>query len=565
MIEYKCRCFNHICNKTIIFLIVILLGPLPVSAARFSLRKHLEPYKTYVVSQVVDLDGGVLEIPERCILKFKKNGKFTNGTIIGNNTSITAPLKVIFDDNIRFQGSFISALQYEWLYDSTCNILTKYISIKDGVYRVNEAVGANQWQNIKKMFERVSGSFKEIHFNKSYVLNNLEEKIETKYNQCVITTYLRNIKISGGSFYNAGLCFLNWDNIEISDMQIYGRYHNYDRFVDSMNWDEMFQDQGSCLCYNNIGISLSSPFNSDKVNTNALVCNVRVDCCYNGIYIGRWDGHNRKLSTVRNVRVTDCQVNNVIYHAFASCNSENIFFDNNTACNSYLGMFVDISRGSINVECKNCKGINFPQPFKIATNSLFLPTSNCTVADNYLEIVGLLSGINSGSDIIISGSGTHNILNNKIHYKSAHVGNMFTITQLETASININNNHIWGTIPKVMMRMIINNDSYSNDTVFIENNSFVGVTNSHEVYGLIFDEKRKDYILNTINFLIKENEYDFHSCDGDVVNLNLWRTQGYNPENINGNIKYQDNSFGSLLVLSTSDYLKLGTQVKFSY
>lgn len=285
--------------------------------------------------------------------------------------------------------------------------------------------------------------------------------------------------------------FLNWDNIEICDMQIYGRYHNYDRLVDSLNWEEMFQDQGNSLCYNNVGISLSSPFNSEKVNENAVIRNVRVEYCYNGIYIGRWDGSNKKLSTVKNVRITDCQVNNVIYHAFASCNSENILFDNNIASNSYLGMLIDISRGSINVECKNCKGINFPQPFKIATNAGYLPTGNCTVMDNYIEIYGHLSGMSSGADIIISGTGTHNVLNNKIHYKSCHASNIFTITQLENATINIRSNQFIGIIPKVIMRMILNNEADSNDVISEENNSFDGVTYGAEVYGLIIEENEE--------------------------------------------------------------------------
>lgn len=70
---------------------------------------------------------------------------------------------------------------------------------------------------------------------------------------------------------------------------------------------------------------------------------------------------------------------------------------------------------------------------------------------------------------------------------------------------------------------------------------------------------------NTLNLLIKENRYEISLCNGEAVNLNLMRTQGYTPTNIKGDIKYQNNMFGESIVLSTSDFLNLSSLVKCSY
>lgn len=54
----------------------------------------------YEIRYNFDLNGATINIPENCILKFE-GGKFSNGTIKGNNSTISANLCKIFDTNIK--------------------------------------------------------------------------------------------------------------------------------------------------------------------------------------------------------------------------------------------------------------------------------------------------------------------------------------------------------------------------------------------------------------------------------------------------------------------------------
>ena len=58
---------------------------------------------TYIIQDLVDLNGGSFSIPENSTLKFKRNGKLKNGVIRGNNTLIEGCPKF---DNVRFRGMF---------------------------------------------------------------------------------------------------------------------------------------------------------------------------------------------------------------------------------------------------------------------------------------------------------------------------------------------------------------------------------------------------------------------------------------------------------------------------
>lgn len=59
----------------------------------------------YEVRYDFDLGGKTLEVPANCVLEFK-GGRFDTGTLVGNQTSIVAPLSVIFGNNLLLDGSF---------------------------------------------------------------------------------------------------------------------------------------------------------------------------------------------------------------------------------------------------------------------------------------------------------------------------------------------------------------------------------------------------------------------------------------------------------------------------
>ena len=68
----------------------------------------------YVIRHEHNLKGEKITIGENSILEFQ-GGCFTNGTIVGSETEIIAPLYGIFDTNLRFEGTFKNSTIYpEW-------------------------------------------------------------------------------------------------------------------------------------------------------------------------------------------------------------------------------------------------------------------------------------------------------------------------------------------------------------------------------------------------------------------------------------------------------------------
>lgn len=72
-----------------------------------------KPNTVYYIQYDYDLNNQEINIPENCVLKFE-GGSISNGTIIGDNTSIESPIKKIFN-NIQFKGLFTVPITYpEW-------------------------------------------------------------------------------------------------------------------------------------------------------------------------------------------------------------------------------------------------------------------------------------------------------------------------------------------------------------------------------------------------------------------------------------------------------------------
>ena len=68
---------------------------------------------TFIIKHDYNLNGSVITIPEDCVIDFEK-GSFSNGTIIGNNTSINATIAHVFK-NINLKGTWCVDNAYpEW-------------------------------------------------------------------------------------------------------------------------------------------------------------------------------------------------------------------------------------------------------------------------------------------------------------------------------------------------------------------------------------------------------------------------------------------------------------------
>ncbi len=70
----------------------------------------------YIFKHAFDLRGQVVIIPEDCVLRFKKGGRLCNAVVVGNNTIIDAPRRIIFENvDIDLTGSWASPVGYpEW-------------------------------------------------------------------------------------------------------------------------------------------------------------------------------------------------------------------------------------------------------------------------------------------------------------------------------------------------------------------------------------------------------------------------------------------------------------------
>lgn len=68
----------------------------------------------YEIRYDFDLEGGTLNIPSNCTLKFE-GGSISNGIIVGDDTSIISSICIIFKDNINLRGTFDVEQGYiEW-------------------------------------------------------------------------------------------------------------------------------------------------------------------------------------------------------------------------------------------------------------------------------------------------------------------------------------------------------------------------------------------------------------------------------------------------------------------
>lgn len=84
----------------------------------------------YKIVNDIDLGNAVLTIPTGCTLDFQ-GGSFSNGTIVGNNTKITAGLQKIFDTDITLSGTWSIADAYsEWFGAKKDGITDDYLPIQ---------------------------------------------------------------------------------------------------------------------------------------------------------------------------------------------------------------------------------------------------------------------------------------------------------------------------------------------------------------------------------------------------------------------------------------------------
>lgn len=497
--------------------------------------------KIYRISKEIDFAGKIIQLPSDVTIKFIRKGKFTNGGLIGNHTVIISDKRVRFDDNFYFGGSFDCVFEYEWLYESSCAVIDTTINVYGKEYKVKTAKGMNQWENIKTVFGRLNNAFPGLHFNKSYVLDNPNGETNTAANILQISDRVENMVISGGVFHNAGLAFYNWHNIVIKDLSVIGRYHDYSDNSLSLDWTEFHKEDGQSLGYNAVGIQLTSSMFTSSTNSGALVENVFIKNCYNGVSVGRWMGQDKKIRTVEDVEVNDCIVTNVVYHSYLTCNCNNVQFNRNIGRNSYLGMYVDISRGSSNVRCVDGYGESFPQPFKIASNNKYLSTEDCVISSNHVLVKSILKDCTLGPSIIISGNGLCQVINNEIVYEDNFGVTLFSIESHKESTYIIENNRIYNSPFYSFIRYTVYNNEDSKSHIILRDNKVDCKYEGKTFYGMIIDDLRNEE--NSTDIIV---EISNNSISNSILNpskLQLLRRQGYSKSKLTGKLILKDNVY----------------------
>lgn len=527
--------------KRDLLIVIFFFFCISTYAENIYLKQHNWGRKTYYISKEYDLKGNTLILPESATIKFRRKGKIVNGTIVGSNNVISSSLKPCFGQDVEFEGTFSCDMQYEWLYESNCEIRDSSVTIYGKMYSVKVAIGSDQRNNITSAFKRVSRHFTGLHFNKSYVLENPDGTVNTSNNILRIKDPLENFTISGGIFYNAGFAIYHWHNIVVKDMTIYGRYHLYTDRDMNLDWTSFHSHNGEELCFASVGVHLSNDANSYIKNKGAIIDNVAVYNCYNGIYVGTWLPSPDGQRTVEDVFVTNCSVHDMIYHGYSTCNCHNVIFDRNFAENSYLGMLVDISRGSSNVLFKNGIGKNLPQPFKIALNTESLPTVNCTIDSCVVMVSSILHNCTLGPSVILSGNGTCNITNNSITYNDNYGGTLLSLGATHDSKYVFKGNTIYSMPFYSFMRYTLYSDVSDVEVEFADNIIYSDYFAS-TVYGIILDDLRQNECDAALNILFNNNQFFFSAQSSvQIPELQMLRRQGYNNFRINGKLYLSDN------------------------
>lgn len=103
-------------------------------------NKFNKPNVIYKITKDIDLEGGVITIPEGCTLDFQ-GGSFANGTIVGTNSDIRADEHVTIFKGIVIGGTW------------------KVKEISSGWFNFRYTAGSNNLQNLQNLFNLSSNSY----------------------------------------------------------------------------------------------------------------------------------------------------------------------------------------------------------------------------------------------------------------------------------------------------------------------------------------------------------------------------------------------------------------------
>lgn len=258
----------------------------------------------YKITKDIDLGNCILTIPSGCTLDFQ-GGSFSNGTIIGNNTSIKANSEKIFN-NIQFNKGFLYAYaSADWF--NSLNSAIDFININSGILQLSnkkytidstlelkdevciQGVGTEAWGTKNKgTYIEYTGTGAIISVSGDYSNNTSIKNISIKDLKLV-----GNVNCTGISLTN-GVHYVNIENVTIHNCNK-GMYFNIvwhlnvtlvacyscDIAVHADSSIGMTSSIfSSCLCYNSrVGFLIESPM----IYSSFIACGT--DGCNNSLII----------------------------------------------------------------------------------------------------------------------------------------------------------------------------------------------------------------------------------------------------------------------------------------
>ena len=167
------------------------------------LNRMENPRTRYIIKGFIDLKEHTIEMPPHSILEFEEGGQFINGVIIGNNTVVKAPQKLIFK-NVGIEGTWSNSKVYsnwtdlkEGLVDNNLvfhNLMvlcggTRYTHffMQEGTYYVSAIKGSASIKVPSNIYWHNSATIKMLP-------NNYEKYVMIYINM------VDNVTIEGGCF-----------------------------------------------------------------------------------------------------------------------------------------------------------------------------------------------------------------------------------------------------------------------------------------------------------------------------------------------------------------------------
>lgn len=315
----------------------------------------------YEIRYDFDLNGKEITIPEGCVLEFK-GGSFSNGNIIGNNSSIINNFNNLIFKDIEIKGSWIIDNVYSnWFNFSEIENYDNIINFRNIMILAKSDITTNIYIQ-KGIFytstytKKDSGGYKNnIGINipsNVYIYNNATIKaIANSYEKTSIF-YMENVEniiIDGGKIigdvrthtgttgewgngiYPNGVRNLTIKNIEISEcwgdgIDIQSLYSDYENGTIDGHCYDILIDNVKCLNNRRQGLSIEGCINCTITNSEfSFTGNIKNTLPSCGIDIEPWFD----TQIVKNVLIDNCQFYNNIEHGILMSNNINRFKTDN--------------------------------------------------------------------------------------------------------------------------------------------------------------------------------------------------------------------------------------------